>query len=56
MLLERFIEIIGFFADVSNIWFLISGFWKFKGVSENDDVIKIWGPHMLRNYFESDPR
>ena len=43
MLLERFIEIIVFFADVSNIWFLISGFWKFRGVSENNDVMQIWG-------------
>ena len=42
MLLERFIEI---------IWFLISGFFKFRGVSENDDVMQIWGPHILRNYF-----
>ena len=52
MTLERFIEIIVFFADVSNIWFLISGFWKFRGVSENDDVMQIWGPHILRNYLD----
>ena len=56
MLLERFIEIIGFFADVSNMLFLISGFLKFRGVSANDDVIQILGPHILRNYLQSDPR